>query len=366
MKATIKYPHSSRISLIIVGLFVFFATLFIAKDIIVPIVHAVVIAITLNPFVDFLIRKRFNRVLAISITLVLLLIIVATLILLLSSQLNQFINALPALFDKFYETLDAGISWISSTLNISTQEINGYVSRTKSGILNHGQDVFVNSFSTVLNSLTALVLIPVYTFMILYYRPILLNFFRIAFGKDNRREVNEILGLTKSIIHHYLLALLIETAIIAILNSVGLLIIGLKYAIILGIIGALLNLIPYLGGLMAVVLYIMIAVVTKDSISYVFYVLILYSVIQFIDNNFIVPKIVGSKVKINALVAIIGVIVGGALWGLSGMFLSIPILAILKIVFDRIDSLKPFGFLLGDDMPSLFKINSIKKKSKRK
>lgn len=156
-----------------------------------------------------------------------------------------------------------------------------------------------------------------------------------------------------------MLALLFEAAIIAILNSVGLLIIGLKYAIILGVIGALLNVIPYVGALLAIMIYILIALVTKNSISYVFYVVILYTIVQLIDNNWIVPKLIGSKVKINALVTIIAVIVGGALWGISGMFLSIPIIAILKIIFDHIDTLKPWGFLLGDTMPEIatLKIN---------
>jgi len=102
----------------------------------------------------------------------------------------------------------------------------------------------------------------------------------------------------------------------------------------------------------------MIALVTKESSLYILYVLILYTVIQFIDNNYIVPKIIGSKVKINALVAIIAVICGGALWGIAGMFLSLPLIAIAKLIFDRIEPLKPWGFLLGDTMPeiSLFKL----------
>ena len=110
---------------------------------------------------------------------------------------------------------------------------------------------------------------------------------------------------------------------------------------------------------MAVALPMMIAIATKSTAWYAVYVLIIYYFIQLVDNNYIVPKIVASKVKINALFSIIVVIAGNALWGIPGMFLSIPLLAIVKLIFDNIESLSPWGFLLGDTMPSLLKIKPI-------
>jgi predicted PurR-regulated permease PerM len=147
---------------------------------------------------------------------------------------------------------------------------------------------------------------------------------------------------------------------------IGILIIGLvvalynrTYAILLGIIAALLNVIPYIGGLVAVALPMMVAVATKTTAWYALYVLGLYYIIQLFDNNFIVPYIVASKVKINALFSIIVVLVGNAIWGIPGMFISIPLLAIVKLILDRIDPLKPWGFLLGDTMPPLIQIKPI-------
>jgi len=139
---------------------------------------------------------------------------------------------------------------------------------------------------------------------------------------------------------------------------------GIEYAFLIGIIGALLNLIPYIGGVIAVAIPIMIALVTKESPLFALYVTAIYIFIQLIDNNYIVPKIVASKVRINALVSIVVVLVGGALWGVAGMFLSIPLVAIVKVICDRIESLKPFGFLLGDTMPEIiiFKIKKVSKK----
>jgi predicted PurR-regulated permease PerM len=154
---------------------------------------------------------------------------------------------------------------------------------------------------------------------------------------------------------------------VAIMNSVALLILGIDYAILLGIIGALLNVIPYIGGIIAVALPMMIAIATKSTAWYAVYVLAAYYFIQLIDNHYIVPKIVASKVKINALFAIIVVLAGNALWGIPGMFLAIPLLAIVKLICDNIESLKPWGFLLGDTMPSLLlTIKPIFKKVKNK
>jgi len=205
----------------------------------------------------------------------------------------------------------------------------------------------------------------VYIFLILFYQPLLLDFIYKVFSSDKQSQVAEIVTQTKGVIQRYLIGLFIEMVLVAILNSIGLLILGIEYAFLIGILGALLNLIPYIGGVIAVAIPIMIALVTKESPLFALYVTAIYIFIQLIDNNYIVPKIVASKVRINALVSIVAVLVGGALWGVAGMFLSIPLVAIVKVICDRIESLKPFGFLLGDTMPEIiiFKIKSLKKRN---
>jgi predicted PurR-regulated permease PerM len=130
---------------------------------------------------------------------------------------------------------------------------------------------------------------------------------------------------------------------------------GVKYAILIGVIGAILNVIPYIGGILAIALPVLIATVTKDGYNTQLGIIIAYLIIQFIDNNILVPRIVSSKVQINALISIITVLLGAALWGVPGMFLSIPFVGILKIVFDRIPDLKPWGKLLGDTVPTRHK-----------
>ncbi len=160
---------------------------------------------------------------------------------------------------------------------------------------------------------------------------------------------------TKNAIQSYMVGLLLEAIIVAVLNSAALLILGVQYAILLGVIGALLNVLPYIGGIIAIALPVIIATITKDGYSTQLGIIVAYAIIQFIDNNILVPRIVSSQVKINALVSIVIVLLGGAVWGVSGMFLSIPFIAVLKIIFDRVDGLRPWGKLLGSEVPVMHK-----------
>ncbi len=148
-----------------------------------------------------------------------------------------------------------------------------------------------------------------------------------------------------------MVGLLLEATIVAVLNSTALILLGVKYAILIGVIGAILNILPYIGGLIAIALPLIIATITTDGFTTQIGILTAYLVIQFIDNNILVPRIVSSKVKINALVSLVIVLLGGAIWGVAGMFLSIPFIAVLKIIFDRVNELKPWGKLLGDEVP---------------
>ncbi len=360
MVADVKLPLYAKAALIFTGLFVFFNILYTVQTIIVPIIYSIILAIVLSPVVDFLEKKRFNKVLAIVTAIAVLCFIAIFLAVILYAQVNMFSDSFPKLLDKFSETLNDTVVWVSNYFNISVQNINSYITNTKTEVINAGKNSIGTAISQIGHSMFMLALIPVYVFMFLFYKPLLVDFIRRVFKTKDREVVDEILIATKTIVQKYLIALLIEAAIIATLNSIGLLLIGINYAVILGITGALLNVIPYIGGVIAIALPMIIALVTKDSITYPLLVLCVYLLIQFIDNHYIIPKIVASKVRINALVSVVVVLAGGTLWGIAGMFLSIPLTAIMKVIFDHIEALKPWGFLLGDTMPSEKKLKVVK------
>ena len=362
----LNLPFSAKVTIFLIGAIALFAILYISKSIIVPLVFATIIAILLSPLVDFFVRIRINRVVAIAISLLLTFLIVFAFGSLLISQAIRFSESWPLLVDKFTVIINQTINDASEYFDWDPQKIHAWISKTLSEIANISTAAIGQSLVIAGSVLIVLFLLPVYVFLILFYQPLLLEFIWRLFGKDNQIQVKEIVTQIKTVIQHYLTGLVIEAVIIAILDTVALLIIGIEYALIIGIIGALLNMVPYIGGLVAVAIPIVVALVTKSSPVYAIYVLAAYYFIQLVDNNYIVPKIVASQVKINALFSIIVVIAGNALWGIPGMFLSIPVLAIVKLICDHIDSLKPWGFLLGDTMPPIIKISSILKKIKIK
>jgi predicted PurR-regulated permease PerM len=361
MDVTFKIPFYAKVALIFIGIFAFIFTISVGEHIIIPIVFATILAILLNPLVNLLVKIKVNKIIAISIAVLLTIIAVAGVLYIVSSQISMIGDTYPELKIKFNVTSTQIVQWVSDRLNISRSKINEWITITQSKAISNF--AIGEKLTEVGQMLMTGVLLPVYLFMILYYKPLLLEFIRKLFKAEHHSAVAEVLINSKKIIQSYLVGLFFEMIIIAILNSAGLLLLGIDYAIILGITGAILNIIPYIGGIIAIALPMSVAFVTKNSITYSVLVFLVYIFIQFIDNHYIIPRIVASRVKLNALVSIIVVLIGAAVWGIPGMFISIPLTAIVKVIFDHIESLKPWGFLLGNTVPSATKFSFIKPKN---
>ncbi len=352
-----SYPFYIKATLVLLGMYLLFHSMMVLQEILVPICYAGLIAILLNPLVNRLNIWKVPRVLSISISLLLAILFFGGILFFLSSQLASFSELVPELKKRGGEILNDVQAWTSSTFNLSLEKQEAMISDA----LDSSKQYIGTTISTIMGLVGVFVLLPIYVFLLLYYKPMFINFFYEVFGYKHGNEVSEVLTETKSAIQSYIMGLLIETVLVAAMNSGALLLIGVKYAILLGVIGAILNLIPYIGGLVAIALPVAVSLVTGDSLNYTTPLIIIgaYMVIQFLDNNIIVPQVVSSKVEVNAFVSIIIVLMGGALWGVSGMFLSIPFVAILKIIFDRIEDLKPWGLLLGTTMNPDFSLKDI-------
>jgi predicted PurR-regulated permease PerM len=361
MDISFKVPSYAKAALVFISVFAFVFTMYLGQGIIIPIVYAVIIAILLNPLVNYLIRKKINKIVSISLAVILAVIVVLIIFYIISSQVSMFSETYPQLKVKLNAASTKLFQWVSEKFNIRQAKIDLYIKETQNTAIS---DLAIGEKLTAAGRIiVTLMLLPVYLSMILYYKPLLLEFIRKLFNHKHHHTVAEILLSIKKIIQSYLTGLLFEMIIIAVLNSTGLLLLGIDYAIILGITGAILNIIPYIGGIIAIALPMIIAFVTKDSLTYSALVFAVYMVIQFIDNHFIIPKIVASRVQINALISVIVVLIGGALWGIPGMFLSIPLTAILKVILDHIEPLKPWGFLLGNIVPTTSKFYFVKRKT---
>ena len=358
----LKVPFYARVTIFLVGLIALLTIMYFAKSIIIPIIFAVIIAIVLHPVVKLLVRLKINRVLAILITMFLTFLIIAAFGTVLISQAGKFGESWPLLVQKFTALLNQNIADAAEYFNKDPQIFHNWITKTQSEIINVSTAAIGQTIVILGNGLVILLLVPFYIFMILFYQPLLIEFVRMVSGSNYQSHVKDIVSQIKTVIQRYLVGLIIEAVLMATMNTIALLILGIEYAFILGILAALLNVIPYIGGIIAVALPMMVALVTKASPWYAMYVLAAYYFIQLIDNHYILPYIVASKIKINALFSVIVVLVGNALWGIPGMFLSMPLLAIVKLICDHIEPLKPWGFLLGDTMPSILKIKKIFKR----
>jgi predicted PurR-regulated permease PerM len=345
-----RMPAYAKASLLFIAGYALVYICYIGQGIILPLLFSGLFAVLLNPIVIFFQRRKIPRIISITLAIGIAFLLLTALIYFISAQLSMFGEKFPMLEKKFIELSNQSINWFSQTFNVPKSRINEWLLKTRSEALASSSSFIGNTLSTLTTTLVVLFLIPVYVFMMIYYEPLFIEFIKRVFPRNSHSKISEMITEAKSAMQQYLMGLLLEALIVAALNSAGLLILGIDYAILLGIIGALLNVIPYIGGIIAVGLSMLMALVTKDS-SYMLFVMLVYLIIQFIDNHFIIPKIVASKVKINALVSVIAVLIGGALWGIPGMFLSIPLTAVIKIICDRIHTLKPYGYLLGDTMP---------------
>lgn len=344
-----KPPFYLKLSLILISIALICLALIYGKDIILPVLFAILLANILLPVTRFLAKRRFNKPLSIFIPLLLTIIVGGGILYFLSSQIMNFMEDVPALKERMNEVSHSFQVWFRKTTSITITRQNQYITETVKDMKENSSGMVGSTFGSLTDILMYIVLIPIYTFLILYYKETIKTFLISVFSNGSDKEVTDVLTGSTKVAQQYLTGLFIETTLVFILNMIGFLILGIKYAIFLALFAALLNLIPYVGILVANAVCMLITLASSDSTSSVIWVGVILAVVQFLDNNFGMPMIVGNKVRINALVTVIGVIVGGALCGIPGMFLAIPGLAVLKVIFDNVPDLQPWGLLLGDN-----------------
>jgi predicted PurR-regulated permease PerM len=341
------HPFYEKLSLVLVGLLALGYLIILGKEVMDPLVFGFLFAILLLPIASFLEKKlRLPRSISSLVSILLLLACVSGVLYLVGSQISNLASDWPMLKSQVGQSLDNLSEWVQHAFNINTTKQLSYVHSTTQKIMASGTDVLGTTFGAVSSLMLFYVFILIFTFFILLYRSILIKFIIWVFSDEYESIVHDIVENIQKILRQYILGLLLEMFVVACLACMAFWLIGIKYAVLLGIIVALFNLIPYLGIFTALLLSTLITFATgsiKDSA----YVAVSVLAIHAIDSNFLLPTIVGSKVKLNALITFLGIIFGEMIWGLSGMFLSIPVMAILKIIFDRVDSLKPWGFLFG-------------------
>lgn len=333
-------------------LVVFFICYFIyvAQEILVPFAFAVLLAVLLLPLVNFFENRKVPRVLSIAISLFLSLVFISTLVYFLSTQIANFVDDIPSIKKHLNDHWITVQKWIRNKMHISLREQNEYFNEAAEKITGTKSEYISDTFFSITEAIMLLILLPIYTFLILYYRDLIRKFFYAVFRKEYSEKVSIVLKQSKLMINSYMTGLLIEMGIVSVCNSVGLVILGIKYALFFGVMAAVLNIIPYIGMFTATLFTVLVTLTTSENTSDIIWVIVIMYGIHILDVNILMPKIISARLRINALISILGVIAGGALTGVSGLFLSVPAVAMIKIICDQVDGLQAWGLLLGDDI----------------
>ncbi len=349
---TNQLPLTVKRSIELLGIVLIVAILVVGRDIIMPIIMAFFISIMLLPIYRFLIRKKFPEALAIIFPILFVLVFIAGIVWFFSAQIGLLVDDFPQIKENVNNHLQSLQQWVSQLTGIETTKQTAFIKEKSDDLLSMGGKAASGAAVTLSGVFVFVGLLPIYIYLILFYKDILLRFSFMWFKTDDHPKVKEVVYETESIIKSYLVGLLIQVTYMTILLGGILMIIGIKHALLIGVIFAILNLIPYVGALIGNLIGVLLTLTSSTELWPVITVLGVIAVVQFIDNNILMPRIVGSKVKINALFSILGVLMGGAIAGISGMFLSLPIIAVLKIIFDRSAQFKQWGVLLGDERPA--------------
>jgi predicted PurR-regulated permease PerM len=304
----------------------------------------------LLPLARFFEKKmKLPRNAASALSVLLFLLSVIAVILLVGSQISSLSQDLPMLKQQILASLHNLREWISIKFHVNIEKQMAYINSATSKIETAAPAMIGATVLSLSSILLFLVFVMFDTFSMLFYRSLLLKFLVDVFREKNSDAVYDIVARVQLIIRKYVVGIFLEMATVAVVCCSVFLLLGIKYAILLGLITALFNIIPYIGIFTALFLNILITFATTAAATKVLLVVITVVSMHLIDSNILLPVIVGSKVRINAFITLLGVVVGEMIWGIPGMFLSIPVIAIAKIIFDRIENLQPWGHLLGDE-----------------
>jgi predicted PurR-regulated permease PerM len=321
--------------------------LYFGRAVFIPISFALLISFVLYPVCDWLERRGMGRLLAISIAISLLIVFGLLIVALLIHQFMSFLNELPALQEKLARSLEEISKFLINVFGISQERQQDWISRLASQSVPDILSLVRNAFTASVSSTVLFVLVPVYSILVLYYRKHWMKIIQRLFPKMNRESLREIISLTVTTYYSFIKGMAIVYLVVGILNSVGLLLLGIPHALLFGFIAAVLTFIPYFGIMIGSLLPITVAWVTYNSIWYPIGIIAVFALVQYLEANVIFPLAVSNRLNVNTFVMLIAIFVGGVLWGLAGMILFVPFVGIAKLIADHNPRWKTLSMILG-------------------
>ena len=317
--------------------------LYAGKTLFVPLFFGLLIAIILYPICKWLENHGWKKPIAISVCLLLVTVVFALILWILVWQINIFLTDLPKLIGKLGTVQQQMQQWMTTHLGVTTN-LESTWSENLTG--NMGK-MLQTTIETSINTLFTALLIPVYTALFLYHRKVLVTYLQLITPIENQPQLSAILQQTIHTYYNFIKGMLLVYLIVGILNSIGLYALGVQNAILFGMLCAVMTIIPYIGIFVSALLPISIIWIQTGNIWYPLGVIAIFSFVQYLEANVIFPKVVGTQLQVSTLAMLVAVIAGGIIWGVAGMVLFIPFVAILKISSDHIVQLKSINLLLA-------------------
>ena len=359
MNQQARFPYILRVASIFIVLVLTVITLYYLKVVLVPLLFSILFAVMLFPFSLRLERIGFAKGLAAFITVFVTTILLGFLVYLIFTQLSTFFSQVPQLSERLNKIVETIRDFLVERFGVKKSVMADQIQTQLNQVQAYSGKILSDIIATLPSFLIQVFLIPLYVFFLLYYRHFFLEFFYKIFYASDKQEIDEAVENIGFVIKGYVFGQFLDIIIIGVVNTIALYFLGIGYAIILGFGVAVLCIIPYLGMIAGSVIALLVALLTTETTWQPITAFGVLWFIHIIDSNLVAPYVIGSRVNINPLVAIFVLFLFGELWGLPGLFLAFPLVAILKVIFDRVPGLKSYGFLLGEPQKYHLKKNSM-------
>lgn len=340
-----------RINQYLLFLILLVVVLYFGKAFLIPIVFAALLAMLMAPVCRKVDSWKVHRAISSLVCVLILVAVIVGIGAVIGAQFAAFAEDVGQIKSKGREMIGQLQGVVEKTFGISPEEQESVVKEQAEQAQKNGQSaggMAAKFLAGVTSAIAGMALTLVFTFLFLFNKEKYESFFLRLYKDEDSVKVKKVVGQITHVSQQYLTGRVMSVTIIAILYAIGLSIVGIKNAILLAGIAALMTVIPYVGTVLGGLFPVMMALVTEDSYQPALFAGLVMFIIQTIDNYFIEPNIVGGEVNLGALVSILSIIAGGMVWGVAGMILFLPMVGIMKIIFDHVEPLKPLGYVIGD------------------
>jgi len=336
----------SRAVLFLLFLFLLFSGLYYAKSFLIPIAFAALLSMLLLPVAEWLEKKGMGKVISIILAILVIVLFFAGVIWLISWQLSDIMKDSESINQNLTKKVTELRNYISSSLGISKPKQEEVMAKQSEA---GGSGIAGKILSGLGGFVTNLLLVLIYIFLFMFFRTHLKKFILQLVPKTDIPKTEEVITKCRTIAQKYITGLGMMIVCLWVMYGIGFSIAGVKSPILFAVLCGVLEIIPFVGNLAGTAITLLMTIAQGGGTNVIIGILITYALVQFIQSYIIEPLVVGAEVNINPLITIMGIVLGELVWGIPGMILAVPFLGIIKIICDNVQSLKPYGFVLGQE-----------------